>query len=231
MTIYELEGDVGGGKTCLLVAFLKDQYDAGKKIFYNGKLNFPYIKIDLDWLLDLVEKNTPIPDNMTIGIDEIAIGLMDSRISGSKINRVMSYLFLMSRKLHSDFCFSTQFEDLLDYRLLKLTKTRIHCEFMQIGEHCFSIINIRIREGKKIIKHKAVIYLNQYFSLYDTNEVIRIPTTTRYDKKPTQQDQSKLIKSKQQTTLSSIEGVKSFIEKHQQTIKGEIESLDKITRI
>jgi hypothetical protein len=183
--IYGIFGDIGEGKTIIMIGkYLKKYYDNNYQIFYNGSVKFPYKKINIDWLLDMVERNLAIPDNMVIAIDEIAVGLMDSRLSSSKINRILSYLFLMSRKLKADFYYTSQFPSLIDQRLWNLTKVKIFCKLYEIGTYKFVVLDKKTRIGSRIITEKEVVFINPYFDLYDTNEIIRLPVTDRYDKKP-----------------------------------------------
>jgi len=79
-----IEGDVGSGKTLYLVRCLKKDFDAGRKIFTNLKLDgIDYNNFDIDEFLS--NENNDKLFNATIGVDEITM-YMDCRLGSSKQN-------------------------------------------------------------------------------------------------------------------------------------------------
>src|SRR2546428_10932370 len=101
MGLWALVGKMGGGKTLTMTYFLLILYiEQRMRILTNYKLKFPkridgYIpeKIDMELLLD--PKNEQMK-NCAIGLDEFWLWA-DSRNSGSKVNRLISYILLQSR--------------------------------------------------------------------------------------------------------------------------------------
>jgi predicted AAA+ superfamily ATPase len=107
-----IEGNVGSGKTILLVKYLKNDASNSRKIFANLKLSeIPYEEFNIDDFLN--NRNNDRLNNATIGLDEITM-YMDCRTGSAKQNLLMGYLVLQSRKRGIDIYYTTQDLDLVD---------------------------------------------------------------------------------------------------------------------
>jgi hypothetical protein len=164
-------GNIGSGKTLSMVKKAYEQYKRGKTIYSNFKLNFPYIPITLEKLLDMKADNTSLLNSVLL-IDEAHIYL-DSRRSASKVNVILSYLILQSRKMSCDIYYTTQFIGQVDKRLRDTSHAYILCKTREIRKGLnitLNIINLRKVEGDE---QKLQSFIsNNYYDLYDTNEII-----------------------------------------------------------
>lgn len=164
-------GNIGSGKTLSMVKRAYEQYKRGKKIYANFKLNFPYEPLTMDKLMDMKNDNTDLKDSCVL-IDEAHIYL-DSRRSASKVNVVLSYFVLQSRKKSCDIYFTTQFIGQVDKRLRDPAHIYVLCKTRQINSTThitLNILELRKVEGNET-KLKAFVS-NPYFELYDTNEIV-----------------------------------------------------------
>jgi len=115
--IIGLVGNVGGGKSLLETIFLVDDYLAGRKIIANYQINFEHTPFSLDKML--------VMNHCSLALDEIHVGLMDSRTPASKVNRLMSYIITQSRKRDCDIYYTAQINGLADLRMRYLANYRI----------------------------------------------------------------------------------------------------------
>lgn len=174
--IIVLEGGLGSGKTILMVRYLVKDYMSGRIIYYNGGLKkIKYEKINIGKILELHKNKFNLKD-CTIGIDEITV-FADCRISGSKLNRAISYFILQSRKRNVDIYFTTQNVNMIDKRLNQYTDIHILCE--KIYDHDGNTIEgrrkytiIDTRDWYKPHITRFVLDITKYYEFYDTNEVI-----------------------------------------------------------
>ena len=164
-------GNIGSGKTLSMVKKAYEQYKRGKTIYSNFVLNFPYIPLTLDKLLSMKEKNHDLT-NAVVLLDEAHIYL-DSRRSASKVNVILSYFVLQSRKKSCDIYFTTQFIGQVDKRLRDPSHAYILCKTREVAKDFYittNIITLRKVEGNE--DRLEVFISNPYFELYDTNEII-----------------------------------------------------------
>ncbi len=167
-----IEGELGGGKTILLVKFLKEEQQKGRKIYTNLTLNnIDYTPIDIMEFLT----NNPELNNAVLGIDELTV-YVDCRLSMSKANRFFSYLVLQSRKRNVDIYFTTQNMDMIDKRIVEHTLIQIMCEKIHVENmdsdniRKYTFFDFRhIRKPKIIRKYLDISY---YYPYYDTNQII-----------------------------------------------------------
>jgi len=173
--IIGIEGGLGSGKTAKLTGYLKRDSDAGFKVFANYGLNFDSDFLDV---LDLLE-NSPELKNICIGIDEITV-FVDCRKSASKMNRLISYFILQSRKRNVNFYYTTQDFAMVDFRLINHTHIQIVAEklFQSDGEEIEDIRKYTLydyRNPKDVKKSTHLDDISQYYGLFDTDEIIKPP--------------------------------------------------------
>jgi hypothetical protein len=180
-------GNVRQGKTLGAVAELYKYYLNGFTIYSNTHLNFPYKPLTLDYILDIVEHDLDVEDNSVFFIDEIYIW-QDSRVSGGKRNRIISYFLLQTGKLgvNKDFglilMFTAQFPDQIDKRLRHVLDIAVECEKIVKGDRKVFIQCRHIFRGSKSYNYKLIMKNPEdYFSLYDTRKKIVAVMHDRYD--------------------------------------------------
>lgn len=102
MTLSIISGDIGSGKSLLCCYFAMVGHSMDKTIYSNLHFKFPYQKLLLEELVDLKtgEIILDLQDAVVI-IDEAYLWL-ESRLSTSKRNRIISYFLLQSRKRNLD---------------------------------------------------------------------------------------------------------------------------------
>jgi len=162
-------GNVGTGKTLFLTMIGKHSQ---LKIVSNYTLNYKYDDFDVDKFIKAEY------DNCSIFLDE-AYTYLESRVSLSELNRLMSYILFQSRKKSLNIYLTAQLLSTIDKRFRQMANIIITCnnnERMQRYEY-----TIFYRDIQKTIKinldyQKA----EQYYNLYDTNQVIQPPNTNNY---------------------------------------------------
>lgn len=177
-------GNVRNGKTLSAAIQLKQFYDMGYKIYSNTWLSFKFTPLTLDYVLDIVENDIEIPDNSIFFIDEIHIWL-DSRIAGSKRNRIISYFLLQTGKMgkNTDYglilLYTTQYLHQIDKRLKSVTDIVVKNEKIIIKKHVKKPIHI-FKQTKYIMKgDKSYMKIDVYigaewmYKLYDTRQKIK----------------------------------------------------------
>lgn len=177
--IIGIEGGLGTGKTIIMVRYLLKDYLNELKLFTNfGLKNIDYNKLDV---LEIM-KNENL-SGVSIGIDEITV-FLDCRKSGSKMNRILSYFILQTRKRNVNLYFTTQSFNYIDRRMLEHTDIRVLCRHIYNENNevvpnikSYSIIDCRdISSGVADIPiHRIYLDISKYYTFYDTNEVIIPP--------------------------------------------------------
>lgn len=162
----------GEGKTVTMVKMMLEGLVKGKKIMANMRnLNFEYELLQNDFFQNYSKHSFDV--GTYIGIDEIHI-FVDSRNSGSKRNKIMSYLFTQTRKRNVRLFYTTQFFHQIDKRLRSNTDIFIRCKkqiIMKDGEEQVYInllIYNRITDKVTNMRYLA----NSIFEYYETSEII-----------------------------------------------------------
>jgi len=187
--IIVLEGDLGSGKTVGMVRYLyKDCFKLGNNVVSNMKgLKFGR-QIDIFKIMGISEdtkvkdmdiKKMPTLNNISIGIDEITV-FMDCRRSQSKMNLLMSYFILQTRKRNVQLYATTQDLSMVDLRLWKYVNMIVICDFtyddngdeVKDWRH-YTVVDKRKKYDWKLSRFKLDI--SKYYELYDTNEVVLPP--------------------------------------------------------
>lgn len=125
-----------------------------------------YERLTYDKLVHWMENNTMLYD-ATIILDEAYL-YSDSRLSQSAFNRLMSYLFLQTRKRNLDLYVNSQQFENVDIRLRKNIDTRFICAFDKYSQFVsFKIIDIR--SGRR--SRRKYLYGPDWFPFFDTEEI------------------------------------------------------------
>lgn len=174
-------GQVRQGKTLGAVRELYLLHRRGHIIYSNIHLKFPYKPLTLDMIIDVVEHDKRLEDNAVIFIDEIHIWL-DSRVSVSKRNRIVTYFLLQTGKMAKDtdygmmLIYTTQYLDQIDKRLRHLTDIVIECNKYKYGERRVFVLIYNVFRGSKSFSEKEVFFGEKYYELYDTREIVKSTT-------------------------------------------------------
>lgn len=181
-------GDIGSGKTLSMVRYAFKCYQSGRTIFSNFHLDFPPVPkgyngirgtvqlLDSQFFKNYAESKFSV-NNALVMVDECHV-FFDSRNAMLKRNKMFSRFITQSRKRDVDFAYSTQdkspeaflISGQVELRLRKLTDRIVMCESVP-------------HQGKKYIKQTicdrygtiistSVFCANDYYTMYDTNEII-----------------------------------------------------------
>jgi len=165
--IIAMTGSMGSGKTILASMFAYDYFTKGSEVYANYGLTFKHKPLRMQ---DITNCDFDF-SNALLVIDEIHL-FMDSRQSGTKKNRIISYFITQSRKRNIVLIYTTQQSHQIDKRLRSNTDYFIKCENLSpkdAKKDIFIKWTINDMEGhKKVFIMKA----DPYFELYDTHQMI-----------------------------------------------------------
>jgi len=164
LVLVAIIGSIGSGKTLLMVLFA---FLSSREIYSNFKISLSRYKA-LE-VMDLLE----LKDNIDVLIDE-GYTWLESRTSGSILNRYLSYIVLQSRKRTIDIIISAQMFSSLDVRFREQCDLIIKCEkivkkkkiagfkysFLFVESNLERTFFLDIKEARK------------YFDMYDTYEIV-----------------------------------------------------------
>lgn len=162
-------GDLGSGKTLFMVIMVYEYYVPNK---YQVYANFDIVKPEHIGTKNYFPKLTPeqlldistLPKGKkVILVDEIYAMGFDSRVSSSKINRFLTYLFFQSRKVDADILYTAQLNSSVDKRVRSLTDNIVLASKSENAFH-YQINNLR-----RMVRFQ---YAEKYFKAYDTKEII-----------------------------------------------------------
>lgn len=165
-------GNLGSGKT-LLATVIACHTKSGTPIFSNYALKIPnYTPLEPE---NLMEKGT----RGLIIMDEAYVWL-ESRTSGNKINRYLSYILYQSRKKGFDFILTVQNISALDRRFREQADRIVLCnnsKNMQRFE--YFIYKKEFLVYKKAIRYLSYEKAKKYYKYYDTAEIVNPPSMKR----------------------------------------------------
>jgi AAA+ superfamily predicted ATPase len=173
-------GNVRQGKTLSAVRELYKLYQKGYKIYSNTHLNFPYIPLTLDFILDIIEKDLELPDDSVFFIDEIYMFGLDSRSSMTRRNRAVTYFLLQTGKMNgknSDWglilIFTAQYPDQIDKRLRHVMDVGVECEKIEHLGCKYFAQKFYVYKGSKSFSYSKVFKGTlDIYKLYDTRKRI-----------------------------------------------------------
>lgn len=128
--IVFLHGPMGSGKTTAAVHWaVKDFKEHGRPILSNVHLTCEYQPFHLDSFLENVVGKAI--SNLTFVFDE-AQQLMDSRSSPSKLNKLLSYFIVQTRKRGVNMLVCSQFREQVDLRVRRSTDVSGACFYREV---------------------------------------------------------------------------------------------------
>ena len=157
-------GAMGSGKTLLMV-YLATKSE--REVYSNFKIYIPnYKSLKITDLLDL-------KDNIDVFIDE-GYTWLESRTSGSALNRYLSYIVLQARKRLIDIIISAQMFSSIDVRFREQCDIIVKCQKIKEGKVVkgFKYSFLFVEKNKIVncfIKYKDA---KKLFDTYDTYEII-----------------------------------------------------------
>ena len=155
---------MGSGKTLLMVFFA---FLSNREIYSNFKIYLDrYKPLEITDLLEL-------KDNIDVLIDE-GYTWLESRTSGSILNRYLSYIVLQSRKRTIDIIISAQMFSSLDIRFREQCDLIIKCKKIIKGKKIIGFRYEFLFVESNLIKKVFfdIKYAKKYFDWYDTYQVI-----------------------------------------------------------
>ena len=165
-------GVMGAGKTISMVRQAYDYYKQGFRVLSNMNLNFPYTKIDSNFIVNFAKNKKDIYDSVIL-IDELHT-FMDSRRSIKGKNLMGSYFITQTRKQRVKLLGTTQHRHQIDRRVRDNTTLFIDCEKVELPaiykDEKLLLVTNHINSRDKY--EKSVFIANDYFELYDTEETI-----------------------------------------------------------
>jgi len=184
LLIIGITGGLGSGKTIIMVRYLIKEYIMKHKIYANfGLKKIKYEPLNILTILEMDKKQLAL-NNICVGIDELTV-FADCRKSGSKLNRMISYFVLQTRKRNVTLYYTTQDISMIDLRLVDHTDIQILCSKIydkdnnQLNDYRhYSIIDFR----ESMIKPKItriIFDITKYYEYYDTYEVILPPVVSK----------------------------------------------------
>lgn len=162
-------GGVGDGKTILNtvmtldIAHTRDDYE----IYANYTIHNPKVKRITP--LEMLDIN-PEENRALINLDE-AYAWLESRMSLSSLNKIMSWIVFQHRKRNMDILYTAQLTSSVDIRLRGLTDIAYVCERVISGFK----YKYYWQRGLRIHRRRQFLPLEKakkYFPLYDTREII-----------------------------------------------------------
>jgi hypothetical protein len=172
--IVGIAGGLGSGKTLLMTRYLKQDSDAGRKVYANyGLRNMEYEKLDMGLLV----ANELDLQNASIGIDELTL-YMDARSSMG--NKYLSYFILQSRKRNVCLYYTTQNINMIDRRVREHTMVYVYCKDIGIPDQRLVQI-MDFRKGDNYVKPQLFkIFIKPWFKYFDTNETL-VPVMRKWE--------------------------------------------------
>jgi len=155
-------GNIGSGKTLLLVFFLKYLNYANKYANFTTKIK----EVKPITLGELLNMNFSLDNKTLVTLDEAYIEL-DSRRSLKKKNIDISHLVFQSRKRNVDIIYASQLRGSVDLRLRDLTQINI----LALGKNNKNSFVYYIHEFDKFFTIPNEI-AEMLFKLYDTYEIV-----------------------------------------------------------
>ena len=179
-------GFKGDGKTVFATSLLWKGWKAGRQIFSNYHLEFPYQPINLKEMLSS-EGSKQITNGMLI-IDESQM-FIDARLSGSKKNRLASYLMLQGRKRRIDIILTSQQMRNVDIRFRMNADRQYECTALKVDYegrklrkatieekdgHDVDLIKVVMSDFTMNYQSKTIFDPTFYFDKFNSDEFVDI---------------------------------------------------------
>ncbi len=161
MVLMGIVGGLGSGKTLSLTYLAYRNFLKGMKVYTNYWLGFPHHMITR---VSQLEKMT---EGFFAG-DELWFWL-DSRVSSSKRNRVVSKILISSRKRDIHFAYTVQNFRQVDVRIRNCTDFIAQPNLSPLENWC--ILEVFSRPSLMLVR-RFKFRTDKFFKLYDTKEIV-----------------------------------------------------------
>lgn len=210
--LYIIFGNLGSGKTLLLT------YIACKLSHKRIYANFNIKRMNCHYLeaIDLIN----LPNEVEVLLDE-GYSWLESRISGSDLNRYLSYLYFQSRKRNNNFYITVQMVSSLDKRYRNQADYIIEANLIGTIEKpsAFTYTIIRTKDLKSVKKRFDIQFAKKYFKLFDTKQIVRPFNQSKLEFTIRKDDPKKMIeyckeiaeKVKENTTIFTHNSIKMML--------------------
>ncbi len=170
-------GDMGSGRTLGAVIQIVKELKSGKyqKVLSNIKLNVPqYEPLILEKLLpDAFNSSTQPLTNSIVFIDNAEIsGWLSSRVSMSKVNRLITYFLAMQRRFNNLVILTARHPRNVDLRIRNQT-TWLKCNYIKTGRPRFTLG--RVYRNGVLAVYGHIKKEKKYFKYFDTFEIPNPP--------------------------------------------------------
>lgn len=164
-------GRMGSGKTLSMVKYAYSLYREGYTVYSNVSLNFPHKNYTLEDLINYSNSQETFYKAVIL-CDEMHI-FLDSRNSGSKRNRILSYFLLQTRKKDVKLFFTTQRYHQVDKRLRDNADVIVMCQSKHIYKKHY-VKNLFMYMLEFSVKTKKMLFRAEpYYKLYNSYEVVK----------------------------------------------------------
>jgi len=187
MTVFGIIGNIGNGKT-LKASYFAALFNAyGKKIFSNYNILLKNAKkIHAQDFANLNHLK-----NALAILDE-AYEWLESRLSGTEVNRILSHGVLQSRKRGLDLIYTAQLNSTVDLRLRRITSTLIWA--LTPSDAGFNYVYFTPHET--IYKTMSIELAQQIFKIYDTTEIVSAADMNEGEPEATESDDDKATRDR-----------------------------------
>jgi hypothetical protein len=181
MSLTNIKGDVGSGKT-LLMAIIA---------YYSQKPNYANFHLFMDNYNELSpDMLFSLNDGSKVFIDEAYTWIDCRKSAGSDTNIYLSYIVFQSRKKNMDMYLSDQLLETIDLRFRLMPQTIINC--IKIGNGFKYVVDHYPRYKRPYILRLSEKQASKFYVLYDTFEIVKpldkdlmfdmgMSTTDRFD--------------------------------------------------
>jgi len=168
--IVGIEAPMSAGKTLVMTYFLISEYcDLRKRLLTNyNLLRLPSERFDVSTVEAYLERKISLKGR-AVGLDEAHL-MLDSRLSMTRRNRIVSYFLTQTSKNDINLYYTTQDLGMVDVRLRRQTAIGVTVE--QLNDTHFRVTGANRFTGKKVID--GVLDGSAVFPHFDTHEVIDV---------------------------------------------------------
>lgn len=159
------------GKTLGMTTRLYRAHLAGKQVYSNYWLNFPFRRVDAGILKDMATDEIELA-NCALGVDEVHI-VIDPRTSMTARTRTISYLLTQTGKRNVDFHYTTQHERQIEIRLWNNSEYLVYAKKLRDGVFYYRVVYGPSGHAPGRLKGRFILHGKQFYNLYDTAEIIK----------------------------------------------------------
>ena len=207
--IFGIVGNIGNGKT-LLATYFAALWNAYKKRVYSN-YNISLSLAKKITAQDFVDLNK-LKDSLAI-LDE-AYTWLESRMSGSDLNRILSHGVLQSRKKGVDLIYTAQLNSTVDLRLRRITSTMIWA--LSPTEAGFNYAFFT--PTSTVYRTLDISLCQKIFKIYDTKEIVGQAAVDGEDENDDQVSRKRSESMGQMSSLKTMTLLKQVLIEQKSTV-------------